>query len=245
MSWSRTALTAMGLALALAAPVYAQTPDLKKMVGDILSKPTSSEPLRISDVSAGLKEALTTSANVVGNKLSAKDGYFGDAQIRTPLPGVLGDAQKRLKPFGMAGSLDDLQLKVNRAAEAAAPTAKKLIVDAVKSMTIDDAMSILRGKDTAATDFLRGRTQASLSAAFRPYISKSLDEQGAIVALDKAVTKYAGGLVKTDTKSWLTDKAVAGALDGLFYYIAREEQSIRKDPVKRGTDLLRRVFGGG
>ncbi len=111
-----------------------------------------------------------------------------------PLPGVLGRSQKKLQPFGMAGPLDDLQLKVNRAAEAAAPTAGKLVVDAVKSMTFDDAMGILRGGDTAATDFLRKRTEASLRTSFRPYFDKALATSGALSSVDAVVGKYGAGL---------------------------------------------------
>ena len=122
--------------------------------------------------------------------------YFGDPAVRIPLPGVLGDAQKRLQPFGMAGPLDDLQLKVNRAAESAAPTARKLVIDAVKSMTFEDAMGVLRGGDTAATDFLRRKTEANLRKAFRPYFDEALKTSGALTAVDGAVAKYGAGLVK-------------------------------------------------
>jgi hypothetical protein len=144
----------------------------------------------------------------------------------------------------MAGPLDDLQLKVNRAAEAAAPTAQKLVVDAVKSMTFEDAMGVLRGGDTAATDFLRRKTEDNLRKAFRPYFDQALKTSGALTAVDAAVAKYGAGVVKTDAKTWLADNATSGALDGLFYYVAREEQAIRRDPVKRTTDILRKVFGG-
>lgn len=220
--------------------------DMSKVLGDVLHErlPGDNANLSKSDVSSGLKEALTVAAGTVAKRIGAKDGYFADGAIRIPLPGVLGDAQKRLKPFGMSGSLDDLQLKINRSAEAAAPTAQKLVVDAVKSMTIEDAIGILRGSDTAATDYLRQKTEPGLRKAFRPYVDKALASSGAITALDAAASKYGGGLLPSDTHSWLADHAVAGALDGLFYYVAREEQAIRHDPVKRTTDLLRRVFGG-
>jgi hypothetical protein len=144
----------------------------------------------------------------------------------------------------MAGPLDDLQLKVNRAAEAAVPTATTLMVDAVKSITIEDAMGILRGGDTAATDFLRKKTEANLRKAFRPYFDKALESSGALATVDGVVAKYGAGMVRTDAKNWLADSATTGALNGLFYYVAREEQAIRRDPVKRTSDLLRKVFGG-
>jgi hypothetical protein len=241
---------ALAASLALAPASEGQSPksrtDLSRIFGDVLHQhlPGDNQNLSKSDVSSGLKEALTVATNTVARQIGARNGYFGDAQIRIPLPGVLGDAQKRLKPFGMSGPLDDLQLRMNRAAETAAPTAQKLVVDAVRSMTIDDAVGILRGNDTAATDFLRKKTEPSLRKAFRPYVDKELASSGALTALDGAVSKYGAGLAPTDTHGWLADHAVTGALDGLFYYVAREEQAIRHDPVKRTTDLLKRVFGG-
>lgn len=224
----------------------AQGQDLGKIASDILHRaaPGDKGNLTKGDVSAGLKEALTTAGGLATKRLSAKDGYMGDKAVRIPLPGLLGDAQKRLGPFGMAGPLDDLQLKVNRAAEAAAPAAGKMVVDAAKSITFDDAMKILRGGDTAATDFLRKKTEVGLRATLKPRFGEALASSGALTSLDTAVAKYGAGLLKTDTKTWLADEATTSALNGLFYYLAREEQAIRRDPVKRTSDLLRKVFGG-
>jgi hypothetical protein len=248
----RAWLTGLCIALAVTAPAPVagaqnfNKQDLGKIASDILHQkiPGDSVSLSKGDVSSGLKEALTVASDIAGKRLSAKDGFFGDPAVRIPLPGVLGDAQKRLQPFGMSGPLDDLQVKVNRAAESATPTAKKLVVDAVKSMTFDDAMGVLRGGDTAATDFLRKKTETGLRKAFRPYFDDALNTSGALTAVDGVVAKYGAGLVKTDAKTWLADNATTGALNGLFYYVAREEQAIRRDPVKRTTSLLRKVFGG-
>jgi hypothetical protein len=238
---------AVAIAVASATPAFAQkAQDLEKIASDILhqKKPGDVTQLSKGDVVSGLKEALTVAGNAAGQRLSAKDGYFGDLNVKIPLPGALGDAQKKLQPFGMAGPLDDLQLTVNRAAEAAAPTAKKLVVDAVKSITFDDVMGILRGGDTAATDFLRRKTETNLRTTFRPYIDSALKSSGALNTVDSLVGKYGAGLVKKDPKTWLADSATTSALNGLFYYVAREEQAIRKDPVKRTSEILRKVFGG-
>jgi hypothetical protein len=245
----RAWLTGLCIALAVAAPAAGQAPskqDLSKIASDILHQklPGDSANLSKKEVASGLKEALTVASDAAGKRLARKDGFFGDPSVRIPLPGVLGDAQKRLQPFGMSGPLDDLQLKVNRAAESAAPTAKKLVVDAVKSMTFEDAMGVLRGGDTAATDFLRKKTESGLRKTFRPYFDEALKTSGALVAVDSVVAKYGAGLVKTDAKTWLADNATTGALNGLFYYVAREEQAIRRDPLKRTTALLQKVFGG-
>jgi len=248
----RAWLTGLCIALAVTAPAPVagaqnlNKQDLGRIASDILHQkiPGDSVSLSKGDVTSGLKEALTVASDIAGKRLATKDGYFGDPAVRIPLPGVLGDAQKRLQPFGMSGPLDDLQVKVNRAAESATPTAKKLVVDAVKSMTFDDAMGVLRGGDTAATDFLRKKTETGLRKAFRPYFDDALKTSGALTAVDGVVAKYGAGLVKTDAKTWLADNATTGALNGLFYYVAREEQAIRRDPVKRTTSLLRKVFGG-
>ncbi len=242
----RIRLAAACIALAAFLAPQAAAQDWNRIASDILHQKMPGDRTNLSkaDVTSGLKEALTVASGLAGKRLSAKDGFFGDAAVRIPLPGVLGDAQKRLQPFGMAGPLDELLVNVTRAADAAAPTAQRLVVDAVKSMTFEDAMGVLRGGDTAATEFLRSKTEANLRKAFRPYFEESLKTSGALSAGDSAVTKYGAGLVKTDAKTWLTDNATTGALNGLFYYVAREEQAIRRDPVKRTSDILRKVFGG-
>ncbi len=239
-----TFVAAFTMLAAASAPATAQ--DFGKIASDILHQkvPGDTSNLSKGDVTAGLKEALNTAAGLASKRLSAKDGFMGDVAVRIPLPGVLGDAQKKLQPFGMSGALDDLQLKVNRAAESAAPTAGKLMLDAVKSMSFEDAMGVLRGGDTAATDYLKKKTEPSLRTAFRPYFDKALASSGALKTADSVVAKYGAGLVKTDARTWIADSATTGALNGLFYYVAREEQAIRRDPVKRTTDLLRKVFGG-
>ncbi len=220
--------------------------DLGRILGDIAGAAgqTSAGALTQAEITAGLKEALTVGAERATQKLSVRDGYFADPQVKIPLPGVLGEAQARLKPLGLSAPLDDLQLKVNRAAEAAVPTARKLAVDAVTSMSVSDALGILNGNETAATDYLRSRTETQLRAAFKPYFQDALAQSGALTALDSAVARYGAGVVTTDARGWLTDNATGVALDGLFYYVAREEAAIRRDPVKRTTELLRRVFGG-
>lgn len=237
---------AVALALSPAASQSAAAQDFGKIASDILhrSMPGDRANLTKGDVAAGLKEALGVAEQLSSRRLSAKDGYMGDPAIRIELPGVLGEAHRKLGPFGMAGSLDDLQLRVNRAAEATAPLAGKLVADAIRSMTFEDAMAVLRGGDTAATAYLRRKTEASLRRELRPHFVDALATSGALVTLDTAVSKYGAGLLKTDTKTWLAEQATAGALNGLFYYLAREEQAIRHDPVKRTSEILRKVFGG-
>jgi hypothetical protein len=251
----RRDLITTGLAAFVLTPVLASAASAQSW-GDILrratrdpAKPTQSPAgnlfsnITSGEADQGLRQALTIGAERVASQLGVENGYFGDSAIRIPLPGTLGDIQKRLKQFGLSAPLDDLQLRMNRAAEAAVPQAKALIVDAVSSITLEDAMGILRGGDTAATDYLRGRTEVSLTEAFRPHVAKALDDAGAIRAFDKAVDQYGLSGMGIDARGSLTDFAVEKGLDGLFFYLAKEERAIRTDPAKRSTDLLRKVFG--
>lgn len=195
------------------------------------------------EIESGLRQALEIGATNVSSQLGANDGFFGDSQIRIPLPGRLGDIQNRLQTFGLSAPLDDLQLRMNRAAEAAMPEARRLVVAAVQSMTLEDAVGILQGGDTAATDFLRGRTEASLRNAFAPVIDQALQSSGAFQALDGVAANNGLGGLTTNLKGDMRDHAVNLGLDGMFYYVALEEQKIRENPVARTTELLRKVFG--
>lgn len=196
------------------------------------------------EADAGLREALILGAQAVGSQLSLENGYFGDQQIQIPLPGRLGELQSSLSRFGLSGPLDDLQLRLNRAAESAAPQAADLVVGAVQSLTIDDAISLLKGGDTAATDLLRQKTEPDLLALLQPYMRNALQETGAITTAEQVAGRYGLSAVSDDLTTQLIDHAVDEGLDGLFFYLAKEEQDIRNNPVKRSTDLLRRVFGG-
>lgn len=249
--------TAILTCFVLAGPVQAQT------LGDILGiivgpTPTeeetypgttrSSNPygaaISMSDADAGLRQALVIGAQAVSGQLSLKDGYFGDSNIRIPLPGRLNDIQKQLSRFGMSEPLDDLQLRMNRAAEEAAPYAVDLVIDAVQSLTIQDAMALLQGGDTAATDLLRLKTQDKLATLLRPYVEDALNDAGALTLAENVMGQYGLTQYGINPRQELVDHAVDEALDGLFFYLAKEEQSIRNNPADRTTDLLRRVFGG-
>lgn len=200
-------------------------------------------PLTSAEVGAGLKQALELGTQNVTDRLGAENGFFGDDAVRIPLPGRLGELQGELSKVGLSGPLDDLQLRMNSAASAAMPEARRLVVSAVQSMTWEDAMGILRGGNTAATDFLRSRTETSLQSAFSPFVNQALSEAGVFQALDSVGGRYGLGAVTTDVRSDLTDHAVNFGLNGLFLYVAAEEEKIREEPVARTTELLRRVFG--
>lgn len=218
-------------------------------VGDVLGgiagqmRTTPPAGLSLSEVDAGLRQALEIGATNVSQQLGATDGFFGDRRVRIPLPNRLDDLQKNLEKIGLSGPLDDLQLRMNRAAEASMPEARKLIVSAVQGITLDDAVGILRGGDSAATQYLRGETEASLRDALTPYLRRSLESSGAFQALNARANQYGLSAVANDLRDDMTTNAVNIGLDGVFLYVAEEEKKIRENPLARTTDLLRKVFG--
>ncbi|MGH1421259.1 MAG: DUF4197 domain-containing protein [Hyphomonas sp.] len=216
---------------------------LGTVLGEVLGSETAQSVLSEAEIEAGLREALSVSTNLVSAQLSAKDGFFADPEIHIPLPKSYRKIQSNLEVIGASGPLDDLELRLNRAAEDAVPEGKKLVLAVVQSITIEDALNILNGGDTAATDFLRQRTETQLRASFTPYVSASLAESGAFTSLENVAGQYGLGGVTSNLQSDLTNHAVGLGLDGMFHYIALEEKKIRENPVARTTEILRRVFG--
>jgi hypothetical protein len=202
-----------------------------------------SGPVTAFEVDQGLRAALTVGADRVMGRLGVVDGFFGDPQVRIPLPGRLGELQAQLARVGLSSPLDDLHMRLNRAAESAIPAARDLVVEAVASITLEDAFALLRGGDTAATDFLRGKTEASIAAAFRPFLQSSLDQSGAFATLDRVSATYGLTGLGTQLRDSLIQHGVTYGLNGMYGYLAQEERAIRQDPVKRTSEILRRVFG--
>ena len=147
------------------------------------------------------------------------------------------------EPLGMAGSLDDLELKLNRAAEAATPKAEKVFWQAISEMTLDDAKRIYDGPDDAATQYFRKHMSQPLSNEMRPIVDASLAEVGAIKSYDNVMGQYRGIPFVPDVKADLTEHVLELGLDGIFHYVAKEEAAIRNYPAKRTTEILRQVFG--
>lgn len=217
--------------------------DFGRVLGEVIGQPATQGALSQAEIDAGLREALTVGTNLVAAQLGQTNGYFGDSQIRIPLPKTYRDIQSGLSRVGASGPLDDLELRMNRAAEAAVPEARTLVLGAVRQITIEDAVQILNGGDTAATDYLRAKTETQLRAAFTPYVKTSLAEAGAFTSLEQVANSYGVGGVTSSLQNDLTNHAVTLGLDGMFHYVALEEKKIRENPVARTTDLLRRVFG--
>ena len=218
--------------------IHAQSPVdlLKKVTG------TTGGGLSTDDIAAGLKEALSKGVDSGTKKLSAVDGFFKDAAIKILMPPEAQKVEKTLRNFGLGKQVDDAVLSMNRAAEDAAKSAAPIFLDAIKQMSFNDAVGILQGGDSAATQYLRTKTSTSLTEAFRPVIEKSLEKTDATKYWNTAFTtynKFSINKINPDLTAYVTDKA----LYGIFHEIAKEEQLIRKDPLARSSDLLQKVFG--
>jgi hypothetical protein len=195
------------------------------------------------EAAAGLKAALEKSATAAVATLGRTDGFFGNPQVKIPLPESMQRAEKLMRRFGMGRHADELVLALNRAAEAAVPEARQLFVEAVRKMTLQDAKAILQGGDTAGTEYFRRSTESQLRKRFLPIVQKATDNVGLAQHYERyAETGVALGLVKkedADLDGYVTQKA----LDGLFLMVAEEEKKIRKDPLGAGTAIIRKVFG--
>ena len=190
-----------------------------------------------SKINAGLKQALQIGAENSVKLVGRPNGYFGNAAIKILMPSNLRSLEKGLRLVGYGPKVDDFVLSMNRAAEAAAPAARKIFVEAITSMSFDDARRILSGGDTAATDYFKGKTTPQLTAAFRPAKNGVTRQYNALVEQYKAIP-FANNQ-DLDISSYVVTKA----LGGLFYELGEEERKIRKDPAAQTTSLLREVFG--
>ena len=212
-------------------------------VNKVVSQLPSSSPKGLSndDIISGLKEALTVGANNGTNKLSMVDGFFKDAALKILMPAEAQKVEKKLRDIGMGKQVDQAILSMNRAAEDAAKSAAPIFINAIKGITIQDGLSILKGGDFAATEYLKGKTVAQLTEAFRPVIEQSLQKVNATKYWNTVFTTYntfSKEKVNTDLSAYVTEKATAG----IFHQVGLEEQKIRKDPFARTTDILKKVF---
>jgi hypothetical protein len=201
----------------------------------------SSGNLTSDEVVSGLKEALEVGTQRGTDKLSAIDGFFKDAAIKILMPPEAQKVEKTLRSVGLGKQVDNAILSMNRAAEDAAKSATPIFVNAIKQMSIQDAFGILKGGDFAATNYLKEKTTASLTEAFRPVIETSLEKVNATKYWNTVFTtynKFSSDRVNPDLAAYVTEKA----LTGIFYQVGQEEQKIRKDPVARTTDILKKVF---
>ena len=196
-----------------------------------------------SDASAGLKTALEKGALAAVALLGKTDGFFGNDKVRIPLPGYLNDVAGLLKNLGQGKRLDELTLSLNRAAEAAVPMGKTLLVDAVKNMSVTDAKNILAGGETSMTKFFADKTRAPLAVTFLPIVTRATEKVGLLNKYNEFAGKAAGfGLVKKEDAN-IQQYVTGKSLDGLYLIIGEEEMKIRRDPVGTGSAILKKVFG--
>jgi len=243
---SRAALLALLLCYApfAAGTARAQLDWLKK--GEELlggTAQTETTGLSGADVVAGLKDALRVGSETVVGRLGQTDGFNADPAVHIPLPQSMRSVKTALAAVGMSNMLDDLELKLNRAAEAATPQAKSLFWQAIEEMSVDDAMEIYNGPDDSATRYFQGKMSAPLAAAMKPLVEQSLAEVGAVQAYDAVMGEYAGIPFVPNVKADLNDYVVDEAMSGIFHYLAEEEAAIRQNPAKRTTEILQKVFG--
>lgn len=211
---------------------------IQQALGDYLD----TDELTTTQVGEGLKQALEKGIGNGAASASKVNGYLGNPSIKIPFPPEVQKVETKLRQLGLNSQVDKFVETLNRGAEDAAKEAKPIFVAAIRSMTIQDAWSILKGEDNAATQYLQKSTSSELRAKFSPVIKKSLEKTNA--------TKYYSDIVNTynkiplledvnpDLQSYATDKA----LEGLFFLVAKEELKIREDPLSRTTDLLKKVF---
>lgn len=197
-----------------------------------------------ADAAQAVRVALERGANAAVDQLGRADGFLGNPQVRIPLPGALNSAAKLLKATGQQKQVDALITAMNRAAEAAVPQARKLLVSTAKSISVDDAIKIVRGGDTSVTDYFAGKTRAPLAEQFLPIVTQATEK----VDLASQYNALAGqaaklGLLKGDEVN-VQRYVTAKSLDGLFLMIGEEERKIRRDPVGSGSAILKKVFGG-
>ena len=240
-------LTAIILGLLLVSPTQAGFMDkLKGILGsDDKSEEPASQELTSEDRIAGLKEALGQGVSSAITTLGTTDGFWADELVKIALPDQLQTLAKTARKLGADKYVDQFHQTLNRAAEQAVPAAADIFGDAIKNMTIEDAVDILSGPDDAATQYFRGQTEASLKEQFQPIVTTATNEAGVTQAYKNMQSKAGGvmsllgGSEDMDLDTYVTDKT----LDGLFFYVAAEEKKIRENPIARTTDLLKMVFG--
>jgi hypothetical protein len=216
---------------------------INQTLGDVNKTLGGPAPLTTAEVASGLKEALIKGISTGSDLVSQLDGYFKNPEIKIPFPPEVKKVEDKLRQLGLGGEVDKFVVTLNRGAEDAAREAKPIFIEAIRAMTIEDAWSILRGDQDAATQYLKRTTSGLLKEKFKPVIQNSLNKVNATKYYGQIVTRYNQipfvQKVNPDLDDYATDKAI----EGLFVMIAKEEKNIRQNPVARTTEILKRVFG--
>ena len=216
---------------------------INQTLGDVNKTLGGSQPLTTAEVADGLKEALIKGISNGSDIVSQIDGYFKNPEIKIPFPPEVKKVEDKLRQIGLGNEVDKFVMTLNRGAEDAAKEAKPIFISAIRSMTIQDAWSILKGEDNAATEYVKRTTSAQLKEKFGPVIQNSLNKVNATKYYGEIVTRYNQIPFVQKVNPDLNDYATDRAIEGLFLMIAKEEKNIRDNPVARTTELLKKVFG--
>ena len=196
-----------------------------------------------ADASSGVKAALEQGALAAVGLLGQSGGFLNNPKVRIPLPGYLNDAAKLMKRFGQGQRIEELETSINRAAEAAVPMGKDLLVGAVRSMTVTDAKNILTGGDNSVTAFFAEKTRTPLGQRFLPVVNQATEKVGLTQKYNAFAGKAASfGLLKAEDAN-MAQYVTGKTLDGLYLMIGEEERKIRQDPAAAGSAIARKVFG--
>ncbi|MBX2833286.1 MAG: DUF4197 domain-containing protein [Rhodospirillales bacterium] len=222
----------------------------KQALGDAVGSSGTSSSAGSSALSAlssdtveeGLKQALDIGVELVTSQLGATDGFNADPVAHIPLPDSVKSAQKLLSAAGLGSYADEIELRMNRAAEQTMSDASDILINAISQMTLDDAKGILNGPDDAATSYLRRVSGSDIEGRLRPVLTDALADTGALSLYDQMLGQYTTLPFVPDLKASLTDHATDEAMNGLFHYIALQEADIRSDPTRWTTDILKQVF---
>lgn len=199
--------------------------------------------LTATDVASAFRQALQIGSTAVTDRLGQQNGFWGDSFAHIPLPDKMAAVQGQLKKVGMSGVLDDLELKLNRGAEAAMPQVKEVFWHAITRMTFQDVMDIYNGPSDSATRYFQRTTTAMLADKIRPVAKGAITQAGVFDAYHLALSRYPMLSALPDPQASLTDYVTDKSLSAVFYYLAEEEAAIRRDPVRQTTELLKKVFG--
>ena len=199
--------------------------------------------LSSADASSGLKAALGQGANAAVALLGRNDGFLGNPLVRIPLPGALEDAAKLLRKLGQGKRIDELVTTINRAAEAAVPMGKDLLVSAVQDMSVTDARKILTGGDTSVTEFFAEKTRLPLGERFLPVVTQATEQVGLTQKYNAFASKASSFGLMSKEDANLSQYVTGKTLDGLYLMIGEEEKKIRQNPLGSGSAIVQKVFG--
>lgn len=214
-----------------------------QQIADSMRILTEDSPLTTSEIDSGLRQALIKGVSVGADEVSKAGGYLNNAQIKIPFPPEMVKVENTLRDLGMGSLVDQFITTLNQGAEEAAKEAKPIFINSIHQMTIQDAMSILKGKDDEATQYLVRTTTGALSQKFMPVIKSALDKTEATKYYSEIISKYNSIPFIQKVNPNLDEYATQLAIDGLFVMIAKEEKNIRQNPAARTSDILKRVFG--